>query len=270
MRANRSKKVDAALLRIGDAARLVGVSPSTLRYWEREGLIEAHRNGGRTRYYTRTQIDTLRRIQRLRDEGLNGQAIRRELKRRHRSGVVRDDPPDPHPGVHIATARRAQGMTLRELAQRSRLSTSYLSSLERGVANASLSALHAVARALGCTTQELFASARAGGRVVRAGEGTTVRSADLSMEHLSNESHMLQPHLVRIPPGGHSGDAYAHGGEEFLHVLTGRVEVSIDEAERYTLEAGDSITFPSDLDHRIHNPGEVEATAVWVNTPKTF
>src|SRR6202035_2979276 len=47
------------LLTIGEVARRAGVAASTLRYYEREGLIEASRSDGGQRRYHR---DMLRRI----------------------------------------------------------------------------------------------------------------------------------------------------------------------------------------------------------------
>ena len=40
--------MEPVLYDIKDAARYLGVSPSTLRYWEREGLVRAGRNPGST------------------------------------------------------------------------------------------------------------------------------------------------------------------------------------------------------------------------------
>jgi uncharacterized cupin superfamily protein len=81
---------------------------------------------------------------------------------------------------------------------------------------------------------------------------------------------VLEPHLVRLPPGGGTGEAYAHPGEEFLYVLQGTIEVVLDEVEIYTVGPGDSLTWPSEVAHRLHNPGDTEARALWVNTPPTF
>ena len=47
-------------LKIADAAALVGVSPSTLRNWERQGKLKAHRNPHNSyRLYRREDLEAL-------------------------------------------------------------------------------------------------------------------------------------------------------------------------------------------------------------------
>jgi len=49
-------------LKIKDAAALVGVSPSTLRNWEKLGKLKAHRNPNNSyRLYTRKDLEALLR-----------------------------------------------------------------------------------------------------------------------------------------------------------------------------------------------------------------
>lgn len=56
---------------ISVAAELAGVHPQTLRIYERKGLVRPHRTSGNTRRYSEADIDRLRRVQRLTQEGVN-------------------------------------------------------------------------------------------------------------------------------------------------------------------------------------------------------
>ena len=57
---------------ISIAARLVGVHPQTLRYYETQGLVKPCRSAGNRRLYSHADIERLRRIQRLTGEmGVN-------------------------------------------------------------------------------------------------------------------------------------------------------------------------------------------------------
>ena len=57
---------------ISVAAKMVGIHAQTLRYYEKEGLIEPSRSQGRVRFYSRRDIDKLRQIRTLvNDLGVN-------------------------------------------------------------------------------------------------------------------------------------------------------------------------------------------------------
>src|SRR5438132_13624079 len=57
---------------ISIAAQILGVHPQTLRLYEREGLVEPQRSGGKIRLYSERDIDRVRFIMRLtNDLGVN-------------------------------------------------------------------------------------------------------------------------------------------------------------------------------------------------------
>lgn len=62
------------------AASLAGLHPQTLRLYERRGLVEPARTGGGNRRYSDTDLDVLRRIVELTDDGVNLEGIRRILE----------------------------------------------------------------------------------------------------------------------------------------------------------------------------------------------
>ena len=58
------------MIAIGEAARLTGLSVETIRYYEREGIVEkAGRTASGRRAYTEREISELRFIKRCRDLG---------------------------------------------------------------------------------------------------------------------------------------------------------------------------------------------------------
>lgn len=64
---------------ISVAAELAGVHPQTLRIYERKGLVEPARTGGGSRRYSDIDIELLRRIQDLTNEGLNLAGVKRVM-----------------------------------------------------------------------------------------------------------------------------------------------------------------------------------------------
>src|SRR5271170_172911 len=77
-------------LKIGDVARLVGVSPSVIRSWEALGLTRPHRTKSRYRLYTNGDVRLLKKARYLRKvRGLNAAAIVQMLKR---EGAIKPAP----------------------------------------------------------------------------------------------------------------------------------------------------------------------------------
>jgi MerR family transcriptional regulator/heat shock protein HspR len=65
---------------ISVAAELAGVHPQTLRIYERKGLVDPARTGGGSRRYSEEDIERLRRIQDLTNEGLNLAGVKRVIE----------------------------------------------------------------------------------------------------------------------------------------------------------------------------------------------
>ena len=69
-------------LKIGDVARLIGVSPSVIRSWESLGLTRPRRTASKYRLYAPEDVKLLKRARFLRRvRGLNAPAIVQLLKR---------------------------------------------------------------------------------------------------------------------------------------------------------------------------------------------
>lgn len=75
-----AKRNENALYVISIAAELAGVHPQTLRVYERKGLVQPHRTEGNTRRYSEEDIQRLRRIQELTNEGLNLAGVMRVME----------------------------------------------------------------------------------------------------------------------------------------------------------------------------------------------
>ena len=70
---------DRALYVISVAAELAGVHPQTLRIYERKGLVAPARTSGRSRRYSDRDIELLRRIQELTNDGVSLAGVQRIL-----------------------------------------------------------------------------------------------------------------------------------------------------------------------------------------------
>ncbi|MGQ0607305.1 MAG: MerR family transcriptional regulator [Chloroflexota bacterium] len=258
---------------IGEAARQVGVSPSALRLWERQGLVRPQRSRGRYRLYSEADLEHLRSVRRMRQiDRLNAPAIRRVL--RDSVATVHDDDPRVD-GRLLRGLREQHALSLRQASERSGLSLSFISALERGVSGASVAALQRLTAAYGTTLARLFTGPDtvSRDRFMPADARPVLRLAGESVriEQLARGATQLEPQLFVLTRGATSDGAYAHAGEEFLFLLTGALTVWVGEDETYRLtRAGDALTFPSTMPHRWRNDAGGETRLLWINTPPTF
>jgi DNA-binding transcriptional MerR regulator len=264
---------------IKQAARFVGVSPATIRAWERQGLVAPKRTQAGYRVYSQADIRRLRRVRDLfQAGGLNGAGVRHVL---HLSGEDLlthggADPSDsPLVGRRIRQLRTRMRISVRELAARTDLSPSYVSSIERSLSRPSIASLQKLAAGLGINLSQMLderPEAYSQEVVVRPHERRRLQLDEpgIVLEQLAVVEQDLEPSMMRIAPDAGSGEAYSHDGEEFIFVLEGKFEITLDETHEYLLESGDAITFRSRRPHRWRNPGESETLLIWVNTPPTF
>ncbi len=260
---------------IKQAAQIVGVSASILRSWESEGLIHPARTDSGYRVYSPSDIERLRRLRDLIERnGLNAAGARLVLEQSNDNGEEADSAPArPHVNDRIRVLRKRKGISLRKLAELSHLSASSVSAIERGVSAPSVGTLQRLAAALDTTVPQLLDTARPRRNlVVRPHERQRLdmETPGVVFENLYTIDTTLQSILISVEPGHGSQESYSHDGEEFLYVLAGSLELTLNEIYSYRLGTGDAMTFQSTRPHRWHNPGKERTVIVWVNTPPTF
>lgn len=186
-------------------------------------------------------------------------------------------------GGRVRSARRAAGLTVRELARRIGVSASHVSQVERGIGAFSVPALYAVASELGVSMNELLdvPSATTAHAVVATPaslhdlveDGVVQRAADHPSIQLSSgprwsrltavgeaESEFLE--VVYAPRTAAPEEHIHHAGREFGIVISGQLNVEVGGAAT-VLQPGDSIVFDSPIPHRFWNDSDVEVRAIW-------
>ncbi len=112
--ARRPESDNQAIYIISVAAELAGVHPQTLRVYERKGLLSPSRTSGNTRRYSQNDIDLLRRIQELTNDGVNLAGVMRILElegeiERLRTRVARAAAQVEEKEAQLEQLRSAQG-----------------------------------------------------------------------------------------------------------------------------------------------------------------
>ena len=150
-------------------------------------------------------------------------------------------------GERIKERRTELDLSLRDLAGLTDLSTTFLSSLERGQANPTLASARRIALALKVPLHRLLAD---------SAEGDVVVTKDRRRQMVFPDSHVkyeiLTPQLTRkmvlflvsVPPeaGNIMQQPLAEPTEECIVVMEGDIEIQL-AGQIYQLAAGDSIYF---------------------------
>lgn len=173
-------------------------------------------------------------------------------------------------GSALKTLRQQRGMTQRQLAARTELSTGFISQLENDAATPSLQTLAEILECLDSDMGSFFRDA--------AREQIVFRSQDMQMDEgdMASVVHLvpaggrrMEPVRVLLPPGGHSRLEAPHSGEEFGVLLSGTVELTAGSRHEQ-LAAGDAFYFDAGVAHYVQNTADVPAELVWVTTPPNF
>lgn len=174
-------------------------------------------------------------------------------------------------GPRLRQLRSARGLSLAEVAEGTDISASFLSMVENGQSDITVSRLMRIVHWYGVSIADLLQEPdRALVRIVRAGDQ---RSIDLTSERIRifmltpDGQHAMMPVINVYSPGGGMAEPAQHEGEEFIHVQRGTVELTIGNEEPILLEAGDSAYYRADVPHFFRNAGDDEAHFIGVTTP---
>ena len=177
-------------------------------------------------------------------------------------------------GRNIRMLRESSGISLTAAAQRASLTKSALSKIETGQTSPPIATLLRIASALGVSIVQFFNEEEQYPAFVltRKGKGTTL-NRDGSKFGYSYEALCLakwntgaEPFLLEIKNGDPEG-RFHHDGQEFIYMLSGRMEVTID-SEKMTLNAGDSLYFDGNRERSTRVVGNKSAKflCIFINT----
>lgn len=175
-------------------------------------------------------------------------------------------------GRQIRDLRRARGMTLAELAQTISRSVGNISELERGVSPIRLDVLDSISRALDVSISWFFSTPDP--EEVPESEFVVRKSnrRQINLKQSGVQEELLSPHLAGhlemilttfAPDSGTGDGGRQRKGEEGGFVLSGVLDLTVDEHEPVRLEVGDSFQLPATGRHWCHNPGPGETVIVW-------
>ncbi len=179
-------------------------------------------------------------------------------------------------GQRIREFRLQKNLTIEDVAERSGCTPGFLSQIERNKAVPSISLLYAIANALETKVTDFFPETIKAAKVVRHNdlesfyfEGSPVT---YSLRSTKFPSAALEAFVLTIIPAKEAlptDETRAHKSEEFGYILQGVLRLWYGDTF-YDLYPGDSVHFRSTTKHRLENPGDQPAVALWLITPAIF
>lgn len=153
---------------------------------------------------------------------------------------------DAYIGQRIRDRRQELGLSIRELGRRTDLTASFLSQVELGQANTSISSLRKIADALEVSMLFFFAESTHPDPVVRAGERPHIKFKDLPVTYellTPDRSRKLELFIGHLAPNsGNIARKLSAQTEECIFVISGELTVGLISGV-YMLNPGDSIYF---------------------------
>lgn len=271
---------DEVLFNINQVAKILGVVPTTIRNWEKNGLFTAKRKGNNYRVYSLDNIEVLKKIKSYSiDQKMGTAAIKNImltdiLKPPIYSMVENTEAPSKYSKKLLSgkwkECRDKMNLTLEEVSAQVGISSSYISKIENGQANISYDILNKLANFYGESILYFFEQEENDSKFIKSGCGEVaeVGLPGVRMESLvSQNHHAMFPMIFIVDPGCGSTDTHRHHGEEFIYILSGKLQVILNYNETYTLKQGDSIYFKSFEYHSWVNSGNKQAKLLWVHSP---
>lgn len=172
-------------------------------------------------------------------------------------------------GSTLKKIRLEKGLSIRDVANETGLSTGFISNVERGVNSPTVSSLAKICSALDTSLVDLF---QKNGNpmdkvIVRKHERETLlnsRQSKTVYEILTACPQKMKPVCITMEPGGdYGGSPIGHEGDEFGIVLEGVMEVTIGN-ETYIMHEGDSVYILPFVPHKFRNAGKTRCVTLWV------
>jgi transcriptional regulator with XRE-family HTH domain len=265
---------------VNEVAKILGVVPATIRNWEKYGFFVAKRSANAYRIYSLEDIEILKKIKHYAIDNKMGVKAIQNILVGHIStpptlAGYDSPPPANQPSRKLIGGKWKEyrdnlNLTLEEVAVKVGISTSYLSKIENGQANISYEILERLATFYGESVLHFFEPEEENRNLVEKGSGEPVQAgiAGVRLESLiSQKEHVLFPMMFYVESGCGSPETHQHHGEEFIYVVSGNFQVTLNHEVVYDMKAGDSMYFKSYEFHSWMNPGKKPAQILWVHSP---
>jgi transcriptional regulator with XRE-family HTH domain len=167
-------------------------------------------------------------------------------------------------GKRIRRTRLDKKISLDTMANETGLSKEFIKEIEAGKQRPSVGTLLQISRTLHIDSSFLFKDQDEA--IEQRSKAYTKRTDNYAYTPLTSPAenkHLKAFKIVIEAQKSHGGVGFLHEGEEFVHVLKGKVEVQVgDNINR--LKKGESLHFNSGIKHDLRNTGKTDAQLIVV------
>jgi transcriptional regulator with XRE-family HTH domain len=172
-------------------------------------------------------------------------------------------------GRRIRSLRQSRNLTLQMVAERTGLSASLISMVERGLTAPSIGTLVAVAAAFGVNMADLMnvEAPNDSDPVTRLEAQPTYETTQGVVRRvvLRDQTRGFEWAVNEYEPGTASAPMPTHhAGYEYGLVVEGELTVELEDAE-HVMRPGDAISYYSGVPHRLRNDSDRHVRTVWLN-----
>lgn len=162
-------------------------------------------------------------------------------------------------GKRIKKVREGKNLTLDWMANETGYSIDYLKRIESGKEIPPVGTLLTISRALDLDSGFFLREQEANlNKRIKAFTKRTENYAYTPLTPGAENKHLKAFRVTVDPMTEHKGVGYIHEGEEFVYVLTGKIEVTVGDHIN-KLKKGESLHFNSGIRHNLINVGKEKA-----------
>lgn len=175
----------------------------------------------------------------------------------------------------IRQIRLERQMTQERLASMTGFSNAFISKIENYATIPSIGSLSKIATALGVNISTLFDESpedrqdiilvRRKERKKIAGPGSDIGFAYESLAY-KKKKKIMEPFIIKYPPGSHVNELFEHEGEEMVFILKGKIKLIYGD-RIFILREGDTAYFNPSIPHRGESVGKAEGVGLCVLVP---
>lgn len=175
-------------------------------------------------------------------------------------------------GGKIRQLRGELGLSLKDLSEKSGVSISMISQIERKNADPTLTTLYKICKGLDVSISTLLGADNESAKIVRKKDRKkiTFPNSNSKYELLTpiNEG-TIEMLIIHLEPNQEDQQLVEHSGEEAGFMMKGEMTI-IFENEEVRLKEGDSIRFKSTIPHRFFNHTDETAVSIWAMTGRVL